>query len=58
MIFLEGMVREDEDKKTRESSKLVFFPPKLPFLDVYLKKISTITLWCVVIPLDPQLIYT
>ena len=49
---------EKEKMKTREDKRMV----KLDFFKTapfdILKKISTFIFWCMVIPLDPQLVYT
>ena len=46
-------------KRRQENGQIrFFFFSKLVFLDTYLKKTSTFTFWCMVIPLGPHSVYT
>ena len=59
-VFLWGKRRWGQEK-TREWLDLIFsfsFSPKTTFLGAYIKKFSTFTFWCMVIPLGPHLVYT
>jgi hypothetical protein len=54
---------EEEKTKTREDKRMIELdlknkiPPKCP-LWAYIKKISTLTFWFMVIPLGPHSVYT
>ena len=56
--FLRNFFRgwEDEDKRRQENGE-TWIVPKLPFWD-YIKKTSTFTSWCMVIPLGAHSVYT
>ena len=54
-FFCSGKRRRWQEK-TREWSNLNL--SKFPFLGIYLKKIHTLTFWCMVIPLGPHSVHT